>query len=31
MDLLHSIALGFATALTWQNLLYCFITFSSAP
>src|SRR5712691_11778366 len=25
MDLLHSIALGFATALTWQNLLYCFV------
>jgi putative tricarboxylic transport membrane protein len=25
MDLLHSIVLGFATALTWQNLLYCFI------
>ena len=25
MDILHSIALGFATALTWQNLVYCFI------
>src|SRR5258706_2895779 len=25
MDLLHSITLGFATALTWQNLVYCFI------
>ena len=25
MDVLHSIALGFATALTWQNLIYCFI------
>src|SRR5712691_2568567 len=25
MDVLHSIALGFATALTWQNILYCFI------
>ena len=25
MDILHSIALGFATALTWQNLIYCFI------
>src|SRR5258706_4405943 len=25
MDLLHSITLGFATALTWQNLIYCFI------
>src|ERR1700704_6503239 len=24
MDVLHSIALGFATALTWQNLIYCF-------
>src|SRR5215468_12338932 len=25
MDVLYAIALGFATALTWQNLLYCFV------
>jgi putative tricarboxylic transport membrane protein len=25
MDILHAIALGFATALTWQNLIYCFV------
>jgi TctA family transporter len=30
MDVLHSIALGFATALTWQNLIYCFIGVLSA-
>ena len=25
MDVLNAIALGFATALTWQNLAYCFV------
>jgi putative tricarboxylic transport membrane protein len=25
MDVLNAIALGFATALTWQNLIYCFV------
>src|ERR1700745_763707 len=25
MDLLHNLVLGFGVALTWQNLLYCFI------
>src|SRR5262245_3961398 len=25
MDILDAIALGFSTALTWQNLAYCFV------
>jgi len=25
MDVLHNLALGFAVALTWQNLMYCAI------
>ena len=31
MELFHNLIFGFGVALSWQNLLYCFIGVWSAP